>query len=409
MALAPFETLDEFLESDEGAEHSSRTFIRRPPLVGPQGPAGPVGPPGPPGGIIGSYSVKSYGAIGNTLADDTNAFNLAIAAAHAAGGGTVYAPPGKYKITSTLTLPPGVKLQGAGRMNSVLLAGVNGLIMISYVATALSTDFDIQDLGFWQQGFSNVIAISLDGVNSVLRISIVHLRNLYFNTRTGVILRFCANVTIENCFANSCVDGFWLINTGDVTMVGCMAQNGSGYGFLIQGGPGAVDEGIKLISCSTNGQAYGLSVNGQDWGMAVGCSFTTCSGGPIILSATKAWRISATDIAAADDGVAGLVMDDECSDIQVTACYVALNSFGIVLAGERNSVTNCNFQSNASVDVISTATKCVVSANIMASIGYPSSIAENSPADYNVYTGNITAGAISLLGTHSAEFANVPY
>lgn len=49
------------------------------------------------------FNVIAYGAIGNGVADDTAAINLAIAACHTAGGGIVYFPPGTYKVTKPLT------------------------------------------------------------------------------------------------------------------------------------------------------------------------------------------------------------------------------------------------------------------------------------------------------------------
>jgi len=60
------------------------------------------------------FNVKDpYGAIGDGVVDDTAAIQRAIDAA-AAGGGVVFFPPGTYKITSTLTVPSNVTLQGAG-------------------------------------------------------------------------------------------------------------------------------------------------------------------------------------------------------------------------------------------------------------------------------------------------------
>ena len=56
-------------------------------------------------GTVSQVSVKAYGAVGNGVTNDTAAFNAAIAAMSAAGGGQVFIPNGTYLITSTLTLP----------------------------------------------------------------------------------------------------------------------------------------------------------------------------------------------------------------------------------------------------------------------------------------------------------------
>lgn len=59
------------------------------------------------------YNVKAaaFGAIGNGVADDTAAIAAAITAATTTGG-TVFLPLGTYKVTSTLTIPSGVRLMG---------------------------------------------------------------------------------------------------------------------------------------------------------------------------------------------------------------------------------------------------------------------------------------------------------
>lgn len=61
------------------------------------------------------FNVLSYGAIGDGIADDTEAFTTAINAAGERGGGVVFAPPGQYLITGVLWIHhSGVVLRGAG-------------------------------------------------------------------------------------------------------------------------------------------------------------------------------------------------------------------------------------------------------------------------------------------------------
>jgi hypothetical protein len=58
-------------------------------------------------------SVVSFGARGDGSTDDTGAFQRALDAVHKDGGGTVYAPPGRYLFRGTLDVPEGVSLRGS--------------------------------------------------------------------------------------------------------------------------------------------------------------------------------------------------------------------------------------------------------------------------------------------------------
>lgn len=64
-------------------------------------------------------TVMDFGAVGNGTADDTGAFVNALASF--SGSGSLYVPPGTYKITSTITIPERVKVFGAGRFSTTLL------------------------------------------------------------------------------------------------------------------------------------------------------------------------------------------------------------------------------------------------------------------------------------------------
>jgi hypothetical protein len=60
-----------------------------------------------------SLNVRTFGATGDAATDDTAAFQHALDAAHTAGGGAVYVPPGRYLCKGTLTIPDGVTLRGS--------------------------------------------------------------------------------------------------------------------------------------------------------------------------------------------------------------------------------------------------------------------------------------------------------
>ncbi|MDR3251070.1 MAG: discoidin domain-containing protein [Tannerella sp.] len=60
-----------------------------------------------------------FGATGNATTDNTAAIQNALNKAGSEGGGIVFLPPGKYKVTGNLTVPSNVELKGAADLASV--------------------------------------------------------------------------------------------------------------------------------------------------------------------------------------------------------------------------------------------------------------------------------------------------
>jgi hypothetical protein len=58
-------------------------------------------------------NVRDFGSAGDGRTDETLAFQKALDTAHGNGGGSVYAPTGRYLIRGVLTISPGVALRGS--------------------------------------------------------------------------------------------------------------------------------------------------------------------------------------------------------------------------------------------------------------------------------------------------------
>jgi len=63
--------------------------------------------------LTAAVSVRDFGACGDAVTDDTAAFQKALDAVHKLGGGTVWAPTGRYLFKGTLHIPQGVTLRGS--------------------------------------------------------------------------------------------------------------------------------------------------------------------------------------------------------------------------------------------------------------------------------------------------------
>ena len=86
------------------------------------------------------YNVKAYGAVGDGVTNDRNAINSANTAAVAAGGGTLFFPPGTYLIGSTMTMGATVSWLGAGQ--SVVH------VVVSNAAAVLTIRNTVQGISF---------------------------------------------------------------------------------------------------------------------------------------------------------------------------------------------------------------------------------------------------------------------
>lgn len=81
--------------------------------------------------VIAVTDVIYWGAMGDGITDDTQAFRTALSYAQSVGGGTVFVPEGNYVLKGTLVIPNGVTLQGDSPKVSVNDA-VKGTVLMAY-------------------------------------------------------------------------------------------------------------------------------------------------------------------------------------------------------------------------------------------------------------------------------------
>lgn len=95
----------------------------------------------------GRTNVKDYGAAGDGVADDTGAFQAAVDAVQAAGGGTIFVPAGRYRIKrQVLITGNNVSIKGDGA------GSVIDMSQMEYFTQFGSLDIDFQSATYYRKG-----------------------------------------------------------------------------------------------------------------------------------------------------------------------------------------------------------------------------------------------------------------
>lgn len=77
-----------------------------------------------------NYDVKQFGAVGDGVSDDTEKIQTVIQTAQTSGGGTVFFPIGRYKVSSTLNITgSNVQLVGSGHGSEIFLDKSTGTVI----------------------------------------------------------------------------------------------------------------------------------------------------------------------------------------------------------------------------------------------------------------------------------------
>ncbi len=356
-----------------------------------------------------------FNAVGDGITTCTAAIQAALDQANANGGEDVLVPHGVF-LTDSLTLYPKVTLRGEDNASSTLKARCPNCVLLTYTASVFASGFTIKNLNLDSGGMTNVILIKLDGVNGTKRIGGIFLTDLVFTglADTAVWLRYAAGTWIRSCTSIQPANGFVIDNCADTNITDASAVLGSGTGFKVLGTPGDThyDEGLRLTGCVTNGQAMGLTIDHQDWGIATGCSFTTCSGGAVHMYGGTNWKFSNCEFASAanNPGFWGHP-ETGINNVIITGCQFLLNNFGVLISGKAWIVTSNYFSAGSNADIMLLgAVECtVITNNNCASNAVPWSIVGNAGVSAIIVRDNVVNGGVSSFGPRNNWLENLQY
>lgn len=334
------------------------------------------------------YDVRDYGAVGNGTTDDRPSIQAAIDAAAAAGGGTVYVPPGTYLLTRAgassqgcIRVPSSISLIGAGIGNTTLLSGDAGATDITGVVRTVSggTNFGItiENLTI------NAASADQTGAGSVTCLYIggafdenVNIRNvLFFDAYSGTSLAGYG-VRINSTYPNA----------KSITFEACEARSCDRDGFSIEGASSVV---LSNCTASSNGR-HGVR-------FSTGSRYCTVVGGRFESNVTN-----------------GILIEDDSSDIDVSRALIHGNESGLRIrpgasvTSTRIKIINSTFTANYRHGVFITgASENIVDGNHF----FDNSVFSSGDYAHIKYDTDATyTGAVSSKNTIIGNrFANLTY
>ena len=221
----------------------------------------PIG--GVPAGVLAGavINVKAFGAVGNGIADDTAACQLAINAAITAGGGVVFFPTGHY-LVSSLNVQHGLEIVGGG----------NAIIKRLPNQPNFTRTFTTQN-NLWNSTsdspplcFRN---ITIDGNRdnqgpyTTYQQEQSHLIFLTGQATQAGRLR----VFIDNCsFIGSVADGVSQFTNVDLSISNCYMSNCFRGGLVVTGGFSRLRASDLIIKGESNARGIDFEIDGGGFG-----------------------------------------------------------------------------------------------------------------------------------------------
>jgi hypothetical protein len=300
------------------------------------------------------HDAVAYGASGDGTTDDATGIQDAVDAA-AEGGGTVYLPPGTYRVESPVTLRSGVRFRGEGMGATTLVADGDDYAALEGFGTADDplTDLSVEamtiDCSALGDGETYSTGEKCIYFQNVTRCRIVAVY-AYGAPATGIGTDFMVDSLVHGCIAerngrlwspgdigsNGIGIGAGRFSAETVTVSDCHAVDNGNNGVMFEAqGPDAenVHAGfMTAVGCTARGNRVGFRDSADRAVKFVGCSATKNDEHGFVVSDKDDTSPPATehriaDCHAVDNGGHGVaVLDGAGPVLDVADCQLSGNS-----------------------------------------------------------------------------------
>lgn len=339
-----------------------------------------------------TFNIRTYGAVGDGIHDDTTALQSALEAAVAAHG-CLYIPGGRFKTTRPLALAglqSQVAIRGDGPNISVVVAheGTDALKLSFEQSGALQPwGLNLTDVGFEAVGRAGTALLISYGnpavTNDHYRPSTV-LRNVIVSSdqlgswSNGINITAAWNITLSDVFVSGdSAGGDWNALTGNGIQLNRFCVNAHfsnvrcnfwATGFYYNAESGGNTEGLFFSNCSIIGTQRGVWITGNasapvrrvstmTWsGGLIECRVAGVEGGSAAFHLVNVWTALITGVQIIAETLPAThttygIFADNCAGLVVTGCDLNAWHYGLFTVGvcrainsHGNTYTNCETQ-----------------------------------------------------------------
>jgi hypothetical protein len=309
----------------------------------------------------GWINVKTYGAVGDGITNDTQAFLDSIS--NCPTGGKIFIPNGNYLITQQLAITKNITIVGTNIQDDTqnsypLMGSILNFNSTTSISSAIKINADgvkIENIFINNKSTptSNIpigvqILPFIGGVVWNIDLKAIYVKN--FPTH-GFYAQGLLVSTIDHCFSSACGNGFYLdggsSNGTSVALNNCWALNCTGYGYYL-----SVYYYCTLNTCASDGNNIGYWFSDCKGITLNSCGIEGSKKEHMYLNNTSEFTAiscfgaNANTSNTADSNVTFLLATSTCKNVTLIGCKdfsPANGIYSVSIGSGKITCLNCNF------------------------------------------------------------------